>query len=155
MKRIALAIVLVVTISGCADKELQFSFAEGSWQAKAKNPGTPFRSDTIRIEVATDVQPEPRPTAEEVALIRRVLEALPALMPVITQELGKYDESLKDPKTFREQLKDPAICLFKVSKAPNPPGSWTFTVERPSVGSAFGYHLEFQEQKFIRIWAGD
>jgi len=154
MKRIALAIALVVIMSGCANKELQFSFAEGAWQARVKNP-TPFGAETMKIEVATDVQPEPRPTAEEVALIKRVLEALPALMPVITRELGKYDESLKDPKTFREQLKDPEICLFKVSKAPNPPGSWTFTVERPSVGSAFGYHLEFQEQNFIRIWAGN
>src|SRR5688572_26568225 len=109
MKRIALALAFVVTMSGCAgcaDRKLQFAFEEGAWQAKVKNPGTPFSAQTIRIEVATDVQPEPRPTAEEVALIQRVLEALPALMPVITQELGKYDETLKDPKTFREQLKN-------------------------------------------------
>jgi hypothetical protein len=147
------ASLLITLIIGCGSKELQFRKGEACWQATTKLANTPFKVPTIKIQVFNERMPTPPPRPDQLALIQRVRESLPKLVPIVIQKLGEYDEDLKDPKMFREQLIEPSISLFSPDETPS--HTWSFTIERPSHGAGLGYHLEFVEMQFKEIWAGD
>src|ERR1051325_10534282 len=139
-------------MSGCANRDLQFSYDRSLWQWEARTQisGSPFFNGTAKIQIVGDEKPL-RP--DQLALVQRVIVWLPELMPQIVKQLAEYDKDLKDPKILREQLAGPSICLFELDERPS--RSWSFTIERPSHGSAFGYHLEFVDKEFKEIWAGN
>jgi hypothetical protein len=132
-------------------------------------PASPFSTSAFRIQVFTEDPPSkvwvdgdtlhtersPRPPIrdDQHTLISRIVSWLPDLIPQISRRLADYENDLAAPKVFRTELAEPSICLF--SPEENPSRSWSFTVERPSLGFAFGYHLEFIENQYQRIWAGD
>ncbi len=150
---ICVALLLIAFMSGCGTKDLQFTQGQGCWETTTELPDSPFGQSKLKIQVFNERIPTSPPRRDQLALIQRVRESLPKLMPVVVQKLTGYDEDLKAPKVFREQLVEPSICLF--SPEENPSHAWSLTVERPSHGSAFGYHLEFVEMEFKEIWAGD
>jgi len=144
---------LIAIMPGCKKKELRFVFRENAWEATTKQPGTTFSAHSIRIALDRDEIPPLPVRADELALIHRIINSLPELLPLIAQKLGEYQKDLKDPAIFREQLLDPCIYLFPPDEKPR--HSWSFTVERPAVADAYGYHLEFNEKDFKEVWAGD
>ena len=148
-----LALLLLTLMNGCGKKDFQFTEGNACWETTTEFPQGPFGKATIKIQVFNERLPTPRPRRDQVALIHRVVEGLPELMPVIIQKLAEYDEDLKDPTVFREQLVQPAICLFDPDEQPS--RSWSFSVERPSFGESFVYVLDFVDKEFKEIGAGD
>jgi len=151
-RAIIISILLITFMPGCADRDLQFSYDRGLWQWEARTQisGSPFSNATVKVQIVGDEKPL-RP--DQLALVQRVIGWLPELMPQIVKQLTDYDKDLKDPKILREQLAEPSICLVEPDEQPS--HSWSFTIERPSRGSAFGYHLEFVDKEFKKIWAGN
>jgi hypothetical protein len=149
----SVALLLITFMSGCEKKELQFTKGEACWETTVELPDSPFGQSTLKIQIFNERIPTPPPRPDQLALIQRVRDSLPKLLPIVVQQLVEYDEDLKDSKVFRKQLVTPSISLF--SPEENPSRSWSLTVERPSHGGAFGYHLEFVEMEFKDIWAGD
>jgi len=151
-RAIIISILLITFMPGCANRDLQFSYDRSLWQWEARTQisASPFSTATVKIQIVGDEKPL-RP--DQLALVQRVIAWLPELMPQITKQVAEYDEDLKDPKILREQLTEPSISLFEPEEQPS--RSWSFTIERPSHGSAFGYHLEFVDKDFKEIWAGD
>jgi hypothetical protein len=147
-----ISILLIAFMSGCANRDLQFSYDRTLWQWEARTQisGSPFSNATVKVEIVGDEKPL-RP--DQLALVQRVIGWLPELMPQIIKQLAEYDKDLKDPKVLRDQLTEPSICLFEPDERPS--RSWSFTIERPSQGNTFGYHLEFVDKEFKKIWAGN
>jgi hypothetical protein len=137
---------------------LRFSYSQWypQWEASVELPASPFGQTTLEIEVSGGTAWEPV-TEDELALIDRILDSLPDVLRLVIAKLKEYDdwnESLQDPKVFRETYNQPSICLL--DRDEHPRRSWTFVVERLAFdGDAFGWHLKFIEMDFQEIGAGD
>ncbi|MHC4250107.1 MAG: hypothetical protein ACYS9X_13345 [Planctomycetota bacterium] len=82
-----------------------------------------------------------------------VVTALPDPMPVIVASLQRYEEDLEDGEVFSKELRSPGL-LFDLESLRSAE-EWTFTIERPSYGPVFGYHVAFVDFVFKGVWAGD
>ena len=134
---------------------LRFSYSQWypQWEAVTELSDSPFGKGTLQIKVHGDTAWEPI-TDDELALIDNVLDWLPDILPVVTSKLRAWDESLSDAKLFRETFTQPSISLFERDEHPR--RSWAFVVERLAFeGDNWGVHLEFFEDQFREIWAGD
>ena len=125
------------------------------WMAKlpAGSPRLLGRELTLKVDTR-ETPDEPRilpPVREaQVRLLRRILPALPTLVPKAEAELTAYDAEAKETK-FREALR--SVELWLPAK-PDSDLHWTLVVERTDMPD-FGYHVEFVDLDFREVWAGD
>ncbi len=120
-----------------------------SQEAMAALHNSPFTDSQLRIEVC-----EAHGFSEQDGdFVRRIVAALPGLMPDIVANLKRYAEDLGDDAVFRRELRSPGL-LFDLESLRNSK-EWHFCVDRPSYGSNFGYHVVFAGSDFKDVWAGD
>src|SRR5689334_5946739 len=86
------ALFLIPFMSGCGSKVLQFTEGQACWESATDVPGGPFAQSQVKIQVFNERIPTPRPRQDQLALIQRVRDSLPKIMPVVVQKLGEYDE---------------------------------------------------------------
>jgi hypothetical protein len=135
--------------------QLRFSYSQWypQWEAIIEPPSSPFQQQTLKVIVNRGSAWEPV-TEDELALIDRILDRMPDLIPFVVSKLVEGDSSCEDPRVFREYFTQAHIWLSERDEHPRT--LWTFVVEKlDEEGEViFGTHLEFSGDEFQEIWAG-
>ena len=135
--------------------DLRFTFSQWDrvWETSIPLPESPFGQDTLKV-VVEDGTAWDFVRDDELALVDRVLDWLPELLPVIIQKLRAQHESLEDAQAFRKVFNQASIWLSDRDERPRK--SWTFVIERLAFeGDNFGVNLRFIEKDFQDMFAGD
>ena len=104
----------------------------------------------IHTQAPTSEPKEPKPMSEtQAALVRKITNAMPALLSTLQAEFVKYDQNV-DPD-FHEFLAHPHVWL---AHEQDDGVSWTFVVGRTD-NVDFGYHAEFRGTELTDLWGGD
>ncbi len=134
----------------------QLRFAYSQWdeeyEATTKLASSPFGRSILKIQVrgtAWDLI-----TEDELALIDRVLDSLPELLPLISAKLREWLDPSDDSKAFRKFFKQASICLD--DRGEHPRRSWSFIVERLGFeGDNQGWVFKFTDNELQDVFAGD
>lgn len=130
------------------------SLEEYRWGWRADLPGVLFIAKPVGLRVDTQPIPTGGPSplldATETALVRRVLAALPALLPVIEREYRRHADSTD----IIDRVHEPHAWLSRDVLTEEGPGHWSFVVGIADAPD-WGIHADFDGLAFQRIWSGD
>jgi len=82
-------------------------------------------------------------------LIHEIAVNIPSILEIVEHKLTQFNK--EHDREFYRFIDTPHVWL---NSEEDNGKSWSFVVGR-SDNPDFGYHLEFENQKFIEIWAGD
>ena len=131
--------------------QLRFSYNQRfpQWEATIELPCSPFQQPILKVIVVGPLGN--RVTEDQLALIDRILDRLPELIPFVVSKL-RWDSSFEDPMDFRDHFTKAHIWLSEQEEHPR--RSWTFVVEKlDDEGDAiWGIYFEFNEDEFQEMW---